>query len=270
VPRCRGVAVTLCRGVALWKTPFNCDAEFMHTGAMGLLELLAPNLVDVVRRDIWWMGWNTFLAWVPVALACILFHRKTFREASGNTSGNGFRKRSPFWWAGFLLFVLFLPNAPYVVTDLVHLRRDLMLAEHDGAAVTAVLPVYAVFIGSGFLAYYLALSGLRRYLVRAGLGEWQGRVTVAAHAVCAVGVFLGRWARLNSWEPVIDPDGTLERIVLHLTWSWAPILILVTFLVTWVGHFVTKAIAEATRDSILRGVDRLQVALAARRSPESP
>ncbi|MFD0856447.1 DUF1361 domain-containing protein [Actinomadura adrarensis] len=225
---------------------------------MGLLEQLAPNLVDVIRRDIWWMGWNTLLAWVPVALACVIFRRKASRT------------RSPFWWAGFLLFVLFLPNAPYVVTDLVHLRRDLLLAEHDGAAVTAVLPVYAVFIGSGLLAYCLALSRLRRHLVRAGLGEWQGRVTVAAHAVCGIGVFLGRWARLNSWEPVIDPNGTLERIVLHLTWSWAPVLILGTFLATWIGHFITKAIAEAARDSALRGVRQLQVTLAARRSPESP
>lgn len=215
---------------------------------MGLLEQVAPNLIDVLRRDAWWMGWNTLLAWIPVVLAWVLFRGRHL-------------SRSPFWWAGLVLFVLFLPNAPYVVTDLVHLRRDIVLANHGGPVVTAILPVYAVFIGSGFLAYHLALGAALRHLSRIGLGAWRGRVTVAAHALCAIGVFLGRWARLNSWEPVVEPHATLERIVVHLTWTWAPVLIIGTFLVTWVCHFMTKAIAEASFSATLKTARRLRSAL---------
>ncbi|SNT59010.1 Uncharacterized membrane protein [Actinomadura meyerae] len=217
----------------------------MHHGAMGILEQVAPNLVDVLRRDAVWMGWNTILAWIPVGLALLLFrgHRMS---------------RSPLWWAGLVLFVLFLPNAPYVVTDLVHLRNDMLLADRGGPVVTAVLPVYAALIGSGFLAYYLALSAATRHLARLGLGAWSGRVTVAAHALCAIGVFLGRWARLNSWEPVVDPHGAIERIVVQLTWTWAPVLILAVFLVTWMCHFMTKAIAEASFDATLKSARRLR------------
>jgi uncharacterized membrane protein len=178
---------------------------------MGLLEEIAPNLVDLLRRNIWWMGWNTLLAWIPMVLAWGLFRG----------GGRGV-SRSPLWWAGVVLFVLFLPNAPYVVTDLGHLRTDLALANRGGPAVTAVLPVYLLLIGSGFLSYYLALERVRGYLGRVGLEAWQLRVTVGLHALCAVGIFLGRWARLNSWEPVVDPQGALERIVLQLTWNWAP------------------------------------------------
>lgn len=211
---------------------------------MGILEQVAPNLVDVVRRDIWWMGWNTLLAWIPVPLAWALFRGRRL-------------SRSPFWWAGLVLFVLFLPNAPYVVTDLVHLRGDIVSADQDGPVVTAVLPVYALLIGSGFLAYYLALGAALRHLSRLGLAAWQGRVTIAAHAICAVGIFLGRWARLNSWEPVVDPHAALERIVVHLTWTWAPVLIVGTFLVTWTCHFMTKAIAEASFDATAKSARRL-------------
>jgi uncharacterized membrane protein len=221
----------------------------VHDGHMGLLEAVAPDLTAVVRDNAWWMTWNTLLAWIPAGLAWGLFRGGADRRPS----------RSPLWWAGLVLFALFLPNAPYVVTDLVHLRDDVLLVGRDGPVVTAVLPVYAVFIGSGFLAYYLALAGLRRYLGHIGLGAWRGRVTVAAHAVCAVGVFLGRWARLNSWEPVVDPHGALERIVLHLSWNWAPVLILTTFLVTWIGHFMTRAVAEAAWDAVLRGARRLHM-----------
>jgi uncharacterized membrane protein len=216
--------------------------------AMGLLEHVAPNLVDLLRRDFWWMGWNTLLAWIPVALAWALFR-------GGNTERRV--PRSPLWWAGLVLFVLFLPNAPYVVTDVVHIRNDVLLSDRGGPVMSAILPVYAAFIGSGFLAYYLALARARRHLAQIGLGEWQGRITVMAHALCALGVFLGRWARLNSWEPVVDPQGALERIVLHLTWSRAPILIAAVFLVTWMGHFLAKAIAEAARDAAMNGVRQL-------------
>ncbi|WP_207945234.1 DUF1361 domain-containing protein [Actinomadura rubrisoli] len=211
---------------------------------------MAPNLTGVLRRDAWWMGWNTLLAWIPVLLAWTLFRGRAV-------------SRSPFWWAGLVLFALFLPNAPYVVTDLVHLRSDILLSTQDGPVVTAVLPVYALLIGSGFLAYYLALGAALRHLGRIGLGAWQGRAAVAAHALCAIGIFLGRWARLNSWEPVVAPQAALERVFVHLTWQWAPALILGTFAVTWVGHFMTRAVAEAFRDAALKSARRLHGVLGA-------
>ncbi|GAA4237578.1 DUF1361 domain-containing protein [Actinomadura meridiana] len=221
---------------------------------MGVLEQVAPNLVDVLRRDMWWMGWNTLLAWIPVALAWALFRGRQL-------------SRSPFWWGGLVLFVLFLPNAPYVVTDLVHLRTDIVAADKGGPVVTAILPVYALLIGSGFLAYYLALGAALRHLARVGLGAWQGRVTIAAHALCSVGIFLGRWARLNSWEPVVDPHAAAERIVVQLTWTWAPVLILGTFAVTWLCHFMTRAIAEASFDATVRSVRRLHATVTSRPAP---
>jgi uncharacterized membrane protein len=205
---------------------------------MRLLEHVAPNLTEVLRRDVWWMTWNSLLAWTPVALSLGLFR------------GDHRRNRSLLWWTGAALFVLFLPNAPYVVTDLIHLGDDVRLMPGDWPVVTAVLPVYAVFIGSGFVAYYLALAQVGRYLDRSGLGSWRGATTVGLHAVCAVGVYLGRHARLNSWEPVVEPHGTLDRVVLTLSWRWAPFFIGATFAVTWAGHFVTKSVAEAAQRSL--------------------
>lgn len=231
---------------------------------MGLLDAVAPNLADVVRSNMWWMGWNTLLAWIPVGLALVLFR---WRRPSAQTDGGGHVDQdgarsaygSPLWWTGLVLFVLFLPNAPYVATDLIHLREDVDLVGRDGPVVTAVLPVYVAFIGSGFLAYYLSLAELGRFLTRTGLGRYRPAVTMAAHGACAVGVFLGRWARLNSWEPVVEPEGTLDRIVLVLSWSWAPVLIFAVFVVTALGHFVTKAIIEAAWDALRRSARRLRI-----------
>ncbi|MGX1807086.1 DUF1361 domain-containing protein [Nocardia sp. NPDC055321] len=216
---------------------------------MDLVDAVAPSLVGVLRRDLWWMSWNTVLAWIPVGLAFLVFR----------LPGRAERRlpSSPLWWAGAVLLLLFLPNAPYVVTDLVHLR-DTVRSVGDGPVVSTVLPVYVAFIASGFVAYYLVLAELGRFLEQRGLGSWRTPATLTVHLLCAVGVFLGRWVRLNSWEPVVEPVGTLERMVLALTWEWAPILITAVFAATALGHFVTRAIVEAGAVSVRRGVRQVR------------
>lgn len=184
-----------------------------------------------------WLVENTILAWIPVVLALLVF--RAWDDDSGPD------RRSPLWWFGLVLFVLFLPNAPYVVTDLVHLRGDIQHLGPDGPAATTILPVYALFIASGFAAYYLALLILGRYLDRVGLDRYRGQLLLGLHALVAVGIFLGRWSRLNSWEPVVSPGATAERIFEAFASSSAPVLIFTLFLVTAIGHFVTKAVLEA-------------------------
>ena len=57
-----------------------------------------------------WMGWNLFLAIIPCVLSFILFARRSPRRLSKN----------PIWWFGLAVFILFLPNAPYIITDIIH------------------------------------------------------------------------------------------------------------------------------------------------------
>src|SRR5688500_10718967 len=79
-----------------------------------------------------WMGWNLLLALVPLALALVLFR--------------GHRDRTASWWLAAAAFVAFLPNAPYVMTDVIHLYSDVRTVESDAVLSLAVLPQYALFI----------------------------------------------------------------------------------------------------------------------------
>jgi uncharacterized membrane protein len=230
-----------------------CEGARGMMVGMGLLRLLASDLSEVVHRNAWWMTWNLLLAGVPVVLGSLVF---SWRGA-----------RTLPWWTGAALFALFLPNAPYVVTDLVHLRYDVVAARSDGAVVATVLPVYAAFIAAGFLAYHLSLVELGRYLERSRFGEWRRVVEVGVHAVCAVGVVLGRFARLNSWEPVVEPHSTLERVVVTLSWRWAPMAIVGMFLVIWVGHALTRGVADAVARSVGRLAPWLRFPAAAGGTP---
>ncbi|MGV9661533.1 DUF1361 domain-containing protein [Nocardia niigatensis] len=211
---------------------------------MDPVKTVAPSLAGVLDRNLFWMVWNTVLAWIPVALALLVFR--------GTRDDERRLPISPMWWGGAVLLLLFLPNAPYVVTDLVHLRDDIRAAG-NGPVVTTILPVYGAFIASGFVAYYLVLAELGRFLETRGLGVWRTPVTLAVHLLCAIGVFLGRWVRLNSWEPVVQPRGTFDRMMLALSWNWAPVLIAAMFAATALGHFVTRAVVEAGVNSARRG-----------------
>jgi uncharacterized membrane protein len=197
---------------------------------MGSLTVVARDLVDVAADNGRWMTWNLILAAIPAGLAVAVFRHRG--------------PRTVLWWTGAALCVLFLPNAPYVVTDLVHLRDDVLRAGSDLTVITAVLPMYSAFIAAGFLAYGLAVGEMGRYLDRIDLAHWRGPAEVATHALCAVGVVLGRVARLNSWEPMTEPHGTAERIVLTLSWRGAPFAVLVTFALIWVCHGATRALVR--------------------------
>jgi uncharacterized membrane protein len=210
-------------------------------------------LTEAVVRNRFWMTWNLMLAAVPAVLAPLVF-----RQRGSRTLG---------WWMGAGLVLLFLPNAPYVVTDLVHLRWDVVQADSDLAVVTGVLPVYAGFIAAGFVAYAVVLSEAGRYLSSAGLGRWRPAGEVAVHAVCAVGVVLGRVARLNSWEPVTQPYGTLERVVLTLSWRWAPVAVVATLVTIWAGHELTRTIARSSAAALGALVPAVRSALERRPDP---
>jgi uncharacterized membrane protein len=198
------------------------------------------NLAHVSRANAFWMTWNLFLAFIPAVLAPVLFRHRG--------------ERTSLWWTGLALFALFLPNAPYVITDLVHLNNSMDAAPDDMARLTGVLPVYAVFIGLGVLAYTFSVMELGRYLDRVGLAARRMPIELGVHFLAAVGVVLGRFARLNSWEPVTEPHTTLERIVLTLSARWAIVMVVGMFFLTWLSYTVARVLLEAMARTVRSAV----------------
>ena len=136
-------------------------------------------------------AWNLGLAFVPVALAAVLFR-----------SG---ARRGPIWWAGVVAFVLFLPNAAYVLTDVVHLFDDVRGGATDLALMTVYGPVYGVFFALGLACYVVSLILLQDHLAEIVPRVPWRPVEVGIHALVAVGIFLGRVLRFNSWDLLHSP-----------------------------------------------------------------
>jgi len=143
-----------------------------------------------------WMGKNLFLAAIPVALAVALF-----RDG---------RRRTPLWWAGFVTFVAFLPNAPYVLADYRWLRGPWLNAWYqDRWRFLTVLPFWALYFGLGFIAFVVAVRLAQRYLEESW-SPWVGRFAVVTLCLLsAIGIYLGR-ADLNSWSFITEPHQVLD------------------------------------------------------------
>jgi uncharacterized membrane protein len=179
---------------------------------------------------------NVGLATIPLLLAAILFRPEW--------------RRGLIWWLGLALFILFLPNAPYVFTDLLHLvlkiRKQPPLPM--SAIILLVIPQYIVFVGGAMEAYTLSLFWLGRYLQSQGLSQWVRPMEWLLHALSALGIYLGRFVRLNSWDAFKDPVAVFTEVFDAFDSEKAAIFIGASFVVIAVVYailkFLTKCVVE--------------------------
>jgi uncharacterized membrane protein len=131
--------------------------------------------------------WNLFLAWIPFALAVSVY--------DGLRRGVG---RAQLWVAG-ILWLLFFPNAPYIVTDFKYLQ------EWTGAPIwfDIVLVSSAAWCGLllGFMSLYLMQAVVRRSI--GAINAWL--FALAVLTVSSFGIYLGRFQRWNSWDVFTQP-----------------------------------------------------------------
>ena len=200
-------------------------------GLVGYAHWLAGQVLDVARVNRFWMTWNLILAFIPAGLAVVLFWRPHVRTV--------------MWWFGVGCFALFLPNAPYVLTDLIHLRWDAARSASDGVLVFGVLPLYGLFVTLGMTSYVFCVALIVREVrtVRTSVARWQ--VELPVHALCSLGIVLGRITRLNSWDTITQPRGTLESIFATLTWRGAPFAFAAVFIAVFASYTVFRALLVA-------------------------
>jgi uncharacterized membrane protein len=176
-----------------------------------------------------WILWNLFLAFIPLALSFWLFRRKTTSRSIG-------------WWIGLVVFIAFLPNAPYMLTDIIHLIRGTRAGYSSWVIALVFIPLHLGAILSGFEAYVLSLINQSYYLKQQGASRFIVWAELMAHALCAIGVYMGRFLRFNSWDLVTDPGNVLLNTFDELTAKLPAIVIIVTFTVLTIFYWLMKQI----------------------------
>jgi uncharacterized membrane protein len=169
-----GVASALCVGLELYREE--------HYGAFGFRFLI----------------WNLILAWIPLLLALLVYDR--------------YRRGTPLLVLApaLALWLLFLPNAPYIVTDFVHLSaRSPAPLWLDGVELSAFAWTGMLL---GFVSLYLVHAVARHRFGPAP--SWVGVLGVLG--LVGVGVYLGRVKRWNSWDLLTQPGARLTQLHAHL------------------------------------------------------
>src|SRR5579885_2719232 len=147
-------------------------------------------LLLLVRRHAFgsveyrYLVWNLTLAWVPFALSLLLVaaYRRRHTRAELLALGGA--------------WLVFLPNAPYVLTDFIHLGERHRLFQ------SLVLASFAfTALALGFASLLLV-----QLVVARAAGHVAGwSLALSAIFLASVGIYLGRVRRLNSWDVVSRP-----------------------------------------------------------------
>jgi uncharacterized membrane protein len=139
--------------------------------------------------------WNLVLAWLPLVFAIrliVILQRKLWSS-----------------WEGLLMSVLwlvFLPNSFYMITDFIHLqdvqRVDIL---YDTIMFTSFIYTGVVL---GFSSLYLIHVQFKRRLSSLVATGWIAFTLL----VCSAAMYVGRDLRWNSWDVLTNPGGLLFDI----------------------------------------------------------
>ncbi len=144
------------------------------------------------------MIWNLFLAWIPLFVSLLI-------EKAQRRDGH-----PAFLVLLAAIWLLFFPNAPYIITDFIH------LTEGGGGSAPLWFDVLLIasFAWTGLLLGFVSLNRVQR-LITAAAGELVGWLSAAAALVLAsFGIYIGRFEVRNSWDIVLQP-GLLLRDTWH-------------------------------------------------------
>ena len=162
--------------------------------------------------------WNLLLAWVPLVIAYILKFRLV--------------KISKIDWKHITLgcvWLVFLPNSFYIITDLIHLQSSGEVSLLYDTAMVASFVINGLLLG--YISLYIVHSLAKNFLGYSGAYIF----AQVALLLSSFAIYLGRYLRWNTWDVIINPIGLIfdvsDRII-------NPGSYLLTFVITGVFYIL--------------------------------
>jgi uncharacterized membrane protein len=153
-------------------------------------------------------------------------------------------QRTIFWWIGLFPFIATLPNAPYILTDVIHFYDAVRSVNSAFGITLVILPIYILFIGVGWFAYVFSLINIDQYLHKYQLNRYINPIELIIHLLCAIGIYIGRFLRFNSWNLVTEPKQFLRVLPGELIGKFPLVIILITFLIILILFTISKPLVK--------------------------
>lgn len=156
--------------------------------------MLAVRMLVTKELTYGFYVWNTFLAVLPVVFSHLLQRCRSisFRAVL-----------CIIGWLGFF------PNAPYIITDLIHYLPD----PHVPQWYDLTLVITAAW--NGLLLGVVSLMQVEQFLSQHLKPRQVQIAEVISCVLCGYGVYIGRYLRFNTWDTITDPASLITIMLGH-------------------------------------------------------
>jgi uncharacterized membrane protein len=165
-----------------------------------LATTIAVSIGIFVIRSIWsndfyfaFLLWNLFLALIPLGISQTLKLRSIPLQSKTAV-------------LLLVLWLLFFPNAPYLITDLFH------LFERGGVPPWLDLFMLFSFAWNGLCSTYLSLRDIEQWLGTRLTKEQTRSLRISLLILTSFGLYLGRYLRFNSWDALTQPLSIVQNV----------------------------------------------------------
>lgn len=164
------------------------------------------------------LNWNLFLAFLPWLFSTLIIISPRLQKNTFALS------------ALVVAWLLFFPNAPYILTDLFHLRLK------TGFPVWFDLSLILSFAWTGLLFGFASLRDIETVLSERINKKIIPVISVLLLFAGSFGIYIGRFLRWNSWDIVREPIGLMydigDRIInpFHHPRTWGMTILMGIFL----------------------------------------
>ncbi|MDB5033755.1 MAG: hypothetical protein JWQ98_996 [Chlorobi bacterium] len=197
--------------------------------------MVAGRIYFTGRMTYGFLLWNLLLAWVPFLISFSLYQFKIHNRSRVATAIAG------------LAWLAFFPNAPYIVTDFIHLRTTVSAPLWFDAI------MIALFAWTGLTMGLISLR-MMQSLVRNRFGKATGWIfALAVLCLSSYGVYLGRFERWNSWDILTNPAALSHSVLSQILNPFSSLrsigvtLLFATFLT--VTYFMTSTLLARNVDA---------------------
>lgn len=178
----------------------------IHIPFIFIILILGIRYAVTQQFTFFFLIWNVWLAYIPYYIADKLVLNKQ------NLSSLKLYTGLALWW-------LFLPNAPYMITDLIHLK----IVKTSIVWLDMVL-LYMASI-SGLIYTFFSLVLIKKLLSKSLSHQKLVLFISVVLLSCGFGIYLGRIERFNSWDLIFRPFSSVNQIFSIFfsanTWSQA-------------------------------------------------
>lgn len=209
--------------------------RFSETLFMGTISLLCFSFsifrfIYTDTKVFLFLNWNLFLAFVPWAVTSITILKPNIQSYKITII------------ILLAVWLLFFPNAPYILTDLFHLRLKSSMPKWFD------LILILSFAWTGLVFGFLSLWDIEKILTKSLNQIWISIISISLLFIGSFGIYLGRYLRWNSWDIIGEPFNLLYDITDRLinpfdhprTWGVTIFMGIFLNMIYWTFRMVKK------------------------------